>query len=670
MSNTFYLKLAGSNIKKNGKTYIPYILTCVITVAMFYIIRSLSYNEGLDNMIGTQTLKSVLDFACVVTGIFAVIFLFYTNSFLMKRRKKEFGLYNILGMEKKHLSIIVSLETLYIFLISIISGLLIGILLDKLMFMLLLNMFEVEISLGFYISPLAIGLTLALFAGIFFCILLNSLRQICFTKPIDMLKGGKVGEKEPKAKWVIAIIGLLLVGAGYYISITTTNPLSAIFLFLVAAIMVIIGTYLLFTSGSIALLKLLRKNKNYYYKTNHFISVSGMMYRMKQNAVGLANICILSTAVLVMISSTFSLYIGQEDSINRVYPREIILRAFNATDENMDHVHEQTEDVLAKYNLKAEDAIQWRVLELTGKRTEDDFATKLDGEISYNQACALFYIPLEDYNQMEKTNKTLDDNEILVYSEHGTQLKNMNILGKEYRVKEELNSFIFYENYAMETYFVVVKDVAQVTDLYNAQQKIIAEMQETGGGFIYSDIRTCYAFDLDADRDTILNVYSDLIDNVAASSTEEEGFNGYFMCREEAKNDYISLYGGLFFVGMFLGLLFTMAMILIVYYKQISEGYEDKERFEIMQKVGMSHREVKKSIRSQVLTVFFLPLITAGIHVAFAYPLIIRLLALLNVTNVPVLIASSIVTFLIFAVIYIIIYSLTAKAYYRIVSNK
>ena len=322
MNRFFYFKLAVTNIKKNAKTYVPYIITSILTICMFYIICSLSNNPDLTKATGTGTMSEVLFLGTIVCGIFAVIFLFYTNSFLMKRRKKEFGLYNILGMEKKHISRVVLCETLIISVISLVFGLLIGILFDKLMLLVLLSMFSVKIPLGFYISSASLNSTFILFAGIFLLIFLNSIRQIHLAKPIELLQGGTVGEKEPKAKWFIALLGFICLGTGYYIAVTTTNPIAALMLFFVAVILVIIGTYLLFTAGSIVLLKALRKNKNYYYQTKHFISVSGMIYRMKQNAVGLANICVLSTMVLVMLSSTFSLWYGMNDIVDNYYPRE------------------------------------------------------------------------------------------------------------------------------------------------------------------------------------------------------------------------------------------------------------------------------------------------------------------------------------------------------------
>lgn len=342
MNKLFYPKLAASGLKKNRRLYIPYLLTCIFTVAMFYIVKSLSLNPGLSDMVGDATMTFTMKFGCVVIGLFALIFLFYTNSFLMKQRKKEFGLFHILGMEKHHLYRLIAWENLYAAIFTLTAGLLFGIALDKAMFLLVSRMIGGEIPLGFFLSPRAVVETMVLFLGIYTLIFLNALRQIKTANPIELLHAGNMGEKEPKAKWFMAILGLLCTGAGYYLAITTENPVTSLSLAFVAVILVVIGTYLLFTAGSIALLKVLKSHKGYYYKTRHFISVSGMIYRMKQNAVGLANICILSTGVLLMVACTTSLMVGMEDIIRSRYPNQL---ALYADDENLETAGEAVEAV-------------------------------------------------------------------------------------------------------------------------------------------------------------------------------------------------------------------------------------------------------------------------------------------------------------------------------------
>lgn len=672
MSRFFYFKLAITNIKKNAKTYVPYIITSILTISMFYIICSLGNNPNITKACGTDSMKYVLFLGTWVCGIFAVIFLFYTNSFLMKRRKKEFGLYNILGMEKKHISMVVLCETLIMSIISLVLGLVVGILFDKLMLLVILSMFTVEIPLGFHISPESFPATLTLFTGIFVLIFLNSIRQIHLAKPIELLQGSTVGEKEPKAKWLIALIGAICLGSGYYISLTTTNPIAALNMFFIAVILVIIGTYLLFTAGSIVLLKALRKNKNYYYKTKNFISISGMIYRMKQNAVGLANICVLSTMVLVMISSTFSLWNGMNDVLNNFYPREFTFTPFEYSEESASDLKAWVNDTLDECNVKPKDITEYSYLNFAVVQDKDTFIMDRDNPAysnMVNEIRNLFFITLDDYNKMANSNETLEADEVLVYSNRDQySYKEMKLSNKTLKIKETLKDFpnnnIMASNVA-SSHFIVVKDKSVINDLNKIQNEKYGDMA--------SSIQYYYAFNVDANIEKIIDINNKFENKIKEMGTYGENTNKYvyegrFDCRETEKNDFIGMYGGLYFIGVFLGVLFIIATILIMYYKQISEGYDDKGRFEIMQKVGISHEEIKKSIHSQVLTVFFLPLIVAGIHIAFAFPFITRLLAILNLTNVKLFAMATVGGFLIFSVFYAVVYRITARSYYKIVS--
>lgn len=672
MSRFFYFKLAITNIKKNAKTYVPYMITSILTISMFYIICSLGNNPNITKACGTDSMKYVLFLGTWVCGIFAVIFLFYTNSFLMKRRKKEFGLYNILGMEKKHISRVVLCETLIMSVISLGLGLVVGILFDKLMLLVILSMFTVEIPLGFHISPESFPATLTLFTGIFVLIFLNSIRQIHLAKPIELLQGSTVGEKEPKAKWLIALIGAICLGSGYYISLTTTNPIAALNMFFVAVILVIIGTYLLFTAGSIVLLKALRKNKNYYYKTKNFISISGMIYRMKQNAVGLANICVLSTMVLVMISSTFSLWNGMNDVLDNYFPREFSFTPFEYSQETASDLKTWVNNTLNECNVEAKDIVNYSYLDFAVVQDKDSFIMYRDNPAysdMINDIRNLFFITLDDYNKMTNSNETLKADEVLVYSNRDQyDYKEMKLSDKTFKVKETLDNFpnnrIMSSDVA-SSHFMIVKDMSVINDLDKIQNEIYGDMA--------SSIQYYYAFNVDADTEKILDINNKFENDIQEMGTYGENTNKYvyegrFDCREAEKNDFIGMYGGLYFIGVFLGVLFIIATILIMYYKQISEGYDDKGRFEIMQKVGISHEEIKKSIHSQVLTVFFLPLIVAGIHIAFAFPFITRLLAILNLTNVNLFAMATAGGFLLFSVFYAVVYRITARSYYKIVS--
>lgn len=661
MNNRFFSKLAASNIKKNGKAYIPYILSCVMTVALFYIVKSLSYNPGLKNMVGSSTMMTMMSMCSVIIALFAIVFLFYTNSFLMKRRKKEFGVFNILGMEKSHIAKTMAWENFYVTLISIVGGLVIGLALDKAMFLLIAQVLNEEITLGFFISDKAIISTIVMFCIIFLLILLNSIRQIHTANPIELVTAGNAGEREPKTKWVLAILGLLSLGAGYYIALTIENPLTALVYFFFAVILVIIGTYMLFTAGSIALLKILRKNKKYYYKTKHFTSISGMIYRMKQNAVGLANICILSTAVLVMVSSTSSLMLGLQDVIATRYPNDFVVYSNETSEERAYESFDTIRELQEEQNLNVTSEREYRYLVFPAFINGDTFEVTRDANFSslWNLN-NLIFVSLSDYNRVMGTDKTLAENEVLIYSDRlQFDSPTLKIFDREYSVKEKIDEFIgngLIVAVAANTQFIVLPDGTDIDELYALQKEALSDGA--------SEIQYYYGFNSDADEETQRIFYRTLLEDYVG-----HGYEGTIESKADSRSEFVGLYGGFFFIGIFLGVLFIMATVLIIYYKQISEGYDDKQRYEIMQKVGMTHQEIKNSIRSQVLTVFFLPLIVAGIHIAVAFPIINKLLALLNLLNVQLFLTCTVVCYVLFAVMYLLIYLLTARTYYKIVSK-
>lgn len=661
MNNRFFPKLAASNIKKNGKAYIPYILSCVMTVAMFYIVKSLSYNPGLKNMVGSSTMMTMMSMCSVMIALFAIIFLFYTNSFLVKRRKKEFGVFNILGMEKSHIAKTMAWENFYVTLISIAGGLVIGIALDKAMFLLIAQVLNEEISLGFFISDKAIISTVVMFCIIFLLILLNSIRQIQTANPIELLTAGNAGEREPKTKWILTILGLLSLGTGYYIALAIKNPITALVYFFFAVILVIIGTYMLFTAGSIALLKILRKNKKYYYKTKHFTSISGMIYRMKQNAVGLANICILSTAVLVMVSSTSSLMLGMQDVIATRYPDDFIVYSNETSEERAYESFDAIRELQEEQNLNVTSEREYRYLVFPAFINGDTFEVTRDANFSsLGNLNNLIFVSLSDYNRVMGTDKTLAEDEILVYSDRlQFNYPTLKIFDREYSVKEKIDEFIgngLIVAVAANTQFIVLPDGTDIDELYALQKEALSDGA--------SEIQYYYGFNSDADEETQRAFYRTLLEDYVG-----HGYEGTIESKADSRSEFVGLYGGFFFIGIFLGVLFIMATVLIIYYKQISEGYDDKQRYEIMQKVGMTHQEIKNSIRSQVLTVFFLPLIVAGIHIAVAFPIINKLLALLNLLNVQLFLTCTVVCYVVFAVMYLLIYLLTARTYYKIVSK-
>lgn len=623
----------------------------------------LAKNTALRSMSGGDSLIIILGLGTIVIGIFAVIFLFYTNSFLIKRRKKEIGLYNILGMEKKHIAKVLAFESLYVAILSITLGLFFGILLSKLMVLALGKMLNFKISFGFEISGSAVATTLILFVAIFTLLLLNNLRQIHLANPIELLRGKQVGEKEPKTKWILALIGLLCLSSGYYISLTTKSPLDAIGLFFIAVILVIIGTYCVFTAGSIAVLKMLRKNKRYYYKVNHFISVSGMIYRMKQNAVGLANICILSTMVLVMISSTVSLYIGFEDSLKSMYPKEIQVKGYDITEDEGKKIEEVIKEITDKHQLEQKEVISYRYMEQMAKQEGNQFLMTDSDTYIYNGGALLYLISLTDYNKLLGEAKALKSDEVFVYYTNSKLNEDTIIFGKEsYHIKamSEISEIdLLYSPDMVETYYVILPDK-------DAFEKINKEL-----GGITEDIdriQYFYGFNTDAPSEKQIEVFEDI-----QALRGQEGAEPFQSIRvqssEYMKSEFLFVYGGLFFLGIFLGTLFLMATVLIMYYKQISEGNDDRERFEIMQKVGMSQEEVKKTIHSQVLMVFFLPIVAAAIHIAFAFNVITKLLAIFNLTNIALFATCTLVTLGVFIVFYAVVYTLTARTYYRIVKH-
>lgn len=678
MNKLFYPRLSFNNMKKNSKFYLPYMITCIVTVAMYYIMCSVAWNEGIKNMPDQASLRMILEFGSRVIGIFAVIFLFYTNSFLMKRRKKELGLYNILGMEKRHISKVLFLETVYLSIVSLAAGLLMGILLDKLIILFLYHILSFSVPIGFSISGKGIFNSLVLFTCIFFLILISNLIQIGRTKPIDLLHGENIGEKEPKAKWLLALAGVITIGAAYYIAITTKSPIDAIGLFFVAVILVIVGTYCLFTAGSIVVLKLLKKNTKYYYQTKHFISVSGMMYRMKQNAVGLANICILSTMVLVMVSTTVSLYVGLEEELDTRYPYDITVHY------ESEHVGFDKEEILSTINHVVEK--QGRTItnmedQLTLFFTlekESEFSFIANKEAGSIDSMAIFYVYTEEqYAAMiGKKPQTLGEEEVRIYGNDTKVLSDkLSIMGTDYTIKEKLKSFPRAENMsymAIDVYYVVVSDDMVLQNMYQQEKEVY-------GKDVTNKISYEVFIDIDGSKEEKIDCANSIFEaskeKVKYTALDENGkeVNDFYTAtnmesKQSEEDGFYGVYGGFLFLGIFLGILFLMVTTLIIYYKQISEGYEDKGKFEIMEKVGMTKEEVRTSIRSQVLKIFFLPIVAAGIHVAAAFPMITRLLVLFNLTNTTLFIWCTVGTIVVFAAIYGIVYALTARVYYKIVS--
>lgn len=655
--------MAAGNLVRNRRFEFPYLLTGLITVAMFYNMTFLTFHEELKNMPGGATIPTIMNLGTMVVGLFAVIFLLYTNTFLMKRRHKEIGLYNILGMSKRHIAVVMLWETVYTCLITVVGGLLLGILLSKLMLLLLYKILFFSVSFGFMVSWKSVGITAVLFVAIYLVALLLNLLHVHLSKPVELLKGGSVGEKEPKTKVLLAILGVVTLGAGYYIAITTESPLEALMLFFLAVILVIIGTYCLFTAGSIAFLKAMKKRKNYYYQAKHFIGISGMLYRMKQNAVGLANICILSTMVLVMISTCVCLYIGTGDALNAMYPHDIIYSQSwqDSGNRSKEEVRVQIQEALDKAGMEPTHVQEVDQLTTVNSMPEEATLGGVDpntGVMDLSNTVTTLVVTAEGYRQMTGNTLNLAPGEAAIYTtESQGEWEQISFLGLSFSIKTWLPEApaITVEGYSERYIFLVVADDAAMEAVY--------QQQMLDGGGLASNIYWEYSLDFDGvSKEEMLQLYQTLRSSVLSDTGDNT-----LSCRDAQEVDFYSLYGSLLFLGLFLGALFLMATVLIIYYKQISEGYEDKERFAIMEKVGMSQQQVRTAIRSQVRMVFFLPLLGAIIHLAASFKMISKLMAALGLQNIPLFALCCAGTVAAFAVGYFIIYHLTARTYYKIV---
>ncbi|MGN0565330.1 MAG: ABC transporter permease [Candidatus Limousia pullorum] len=674
MKKGIYSRLALTGIKKNKKLYIPYILTCIGMVMMFYIITFLSSSDMMMNYPGGETMRGILGFGVYVIGFFAVIFLFYTNSFLVRRRKKEFGLYNILGMVKRNIARVMLWETLFIGAFSIVLGMALGVLFSKLAELVMVNIMSMDVTFGVTIDYKAIYYTVVLFAVIFFLILLNSLRQVHLSNPIALLHSENAGEKPPKANWFFAVLGVLILGCAYYLAVTIKDPVTTLAAFFFAVIMVIVATYLIFISGSVAFCKILQKKKNYYYKTNHFVSVSSMSYRMKRNGAGLASICILCTMVLVMISSTVCLYLGKEDSLRERYPRNINVTMTSQIysdliSQDADDVAKRTFETAENMGYTPVNAIDYTMLSFVSYMRDGEIVLDED-ENGFNYVSGdlwkIFIVSLDDYNRLTGSQENLDEDEVMIYTSKDMDYNYdvLKIKGQEpLNIKKVVTDF---ENNGVDTMQIMPALYIFVPDLEVQVQKISEQSQDALG-----NINRFVGYDLEATDQQQTDVFSEIYDWLRTSQVNSADGSMYVYVEGSAneKLEFFGIYGGLFFLGIILGIVFIFAAVLIMYYKQVSEGYEDQSRFEIMQKVGMTKREIKKSINSQMLTVFFMPLIAAGVHLAFAFPMIYKMLILLGLVNKVFLIMVTVGCFLLFALLYMLVYKITSRAYYSIVSG-
>ncbi|MDO5336306.1 MAG: ABC transporter permease [Eubacteriales bacterium] len=664
----FYSKMAWMGIRKNRRLYTPYLLTCMGMIMMYYIICFLEESSILAGVPGGETVQGMLEMGANVMKLFAAIFLFYTNSFLVRRRKKEFGLYNILGMGKRNLAVILVCESLMTAGLSFALGLFAGIAFSKLAELGMINILRAEANFSLNVEPGAVRDTVLVFAIIFVLILLNTLRQLHLSNPIELLHSEQTGEKPPRSNALLAFLGAILLGGAYYLAVSIEDPIEALVWFFIAVAMVIAATYMLFIAGSVTLCRILQKNKSYYYKTNHFVSVSSMAYRMKRNGAGLASICILSTMVLVMLSSTACLYIGTEDSLRTRYPRNLNVDVESLrvlASEEAERIRSLALGEAEEAGLEVEDVLDYQSAAM-GAYVKEDGQIVLDelSNYSYSDIWQIFLVPLEDYNHIMGKQETLEQGEVLVYSTKKDFKGNEITIGNlsSMKVKEHVADFADNGVDAMQiipSLYLFLPDyeesIAPIAELANTEEN-------TGLSFHWY-----YAFDMDGSDKAQTQMQSRLEEKLEAEENGAYHISVEGVARERA--GFYGLYGGLFFLGILLGVVFVFAAVLIMYYKQVCEGYEDQSRFEIMQKVGMTKADIKRSINSQILTVFFLPLLTAGVHLAFAFPMIHKLLVLFSLTNWKLLLGVNVISFLVFAVFYVLVYHITSRAYYSIVST-
>lgn len=666
-----YFKLAKTNLSNNKPFYIPYIISSIITVAMLYMMSFLSDNKGLNKIMGADSLATIFRLGVGIIVIFSYIFLFYTNSFIIKRRKKEIGVYNILGMEKRHLSKVLFVETIYSAIISLVCGIIVGIAFSKFIIMVLYGIIGIHKTVEFFVNIHGIILCVVSFGILFLLTFLYNFMQIKLANPIELLRGTNVGEREPKTKIFMTIVGVVCLAIAYYIAITTENPLNVLTLFFVAVLLVIIGTFALFTAGSIALLKLLRNNKKFYYNKRHFMAVSGMLYRMKQNAAGLASICILSTMVLVVISTTVSMYVGIQDELMARYPNDVCVTVdYNSVIDKSSEIEKAIFDEIDSAEVKNKKAFSY--LSVFVGQKGDGFTTDKE-HLSYQNSYLFYILSKDDFIKIDNNFKdkigNISKGEAVVVLNKKYDKKDIKIFGKNYKVNKSFEHTEDNDLYVISTLnglgYIILDNDESVQELYDVQEKMLGK----GANYYTNKIR----FDFKSGNKKQKAAAYKKIDNAVKkyfkeNKNDKKEISSYWVeSRQENEQNFYLLYGGLFFLGIFLGTMFLMVTVMIIFYKQITEGYDDRERYQILEKVGMSSREVKDTIKSQIRIVFVLPIFAAAVHVTAAFPMVNRILKMLNLNNEKLFAGCLAATIIVFAVIYYLVFKVTSRAYYKIV---
>ena len=677
MNRGFYPRLAWTGMKQNRRLYLPYLLTCTGVTAMFYILMGLSVSTLLPQMSGGRSTALIMSLGSVVIAFFALIFLFYTHSFLIRRRSREFGLYNVLGMGKGNIARILLWETLLTYAGTTVVGLALGVALSKLAELGLMNLLRSQISYTFTVNIKSLLVTLVLFAAVHGLIFLHALWQLHRVSAVALLHSESVGEKPPRARWLLAVLGLALLGGAYWLAVSIREPLEALLWFFTAVLMVIAGTYLLFISGSVALCRALQKNPRYYYRPSHFVSVSSMAYRMKRNGAGLASICVLATMVLVMLSSTTCLYFGQEDAVNARYPHDIAVTVYG--DEHLmdktelEELRQGVESAVFNFGGEASNVAEYREVSLSGLLDGGNLIVDAAGAYAMDSTHVIqvHFVPLEEYNAVTGQSLTLEDGQVYVAA------LRMDFNADTLSVDGGMTRHVMKREITPLDGAAVADITPSLTVVVKDFERFVPELQ----GYLsdkygwYPSAYWNYGFDTDlpenqqANTDDVTPNLTDALYAHLSRVSSDWGVGVSVESKAGNRADFYGTYGGLFFLGIMLSVVFLLAAVSIIYYKQICEGYEDQSRFDIMQKVGMTKRDIRRSINSQLLTVFFLPMALSGVHLCFAFPFIHKLLLLFNLSNTPLLIGTTVVSYVAFALLYTLAYKLTSNAYYHIVSG-
>ena len=677
MKRGLYARLAWTGMVKNKRLYLPYGLSAAGMVLMFYILTGLSGSPVLEHMSGGRSSTIILRLGTVVIAVFALIFLFYTHSFLIRRREREFGLYNVLGMGKGSIARILLWETAITYGLTTGTGLLLGVVLYKLAELGMVRLLRVPVTYTLTVSVSSLLAAAALFAVIHTLILLNSLRQLHGVSAVALLRSESVGEKPPRAQWVLTAAGVVLLGGAYALALAIKEPLAAFLWFFAAVIMVIIATYLLFISGSVTLCRGLQRNKKYYYRPQHFVSVASMTYRMKRNGAGLASVCILATMVLVMISSTTCLYFGQEDAVNARYPHDLAVTVYGGEklldEKEMAELRQGVENTVFNFGGEVSNVAEYRELSLSGLLDGGNLTVDTSGANATDSThvIQIHFVPLEEYNALTGQSLTLEDGQVYVATlRMDFDADTLSIDGGMTRhvMKREIPALVG----------AAVADITpSLTVVVPDFEQFVPELQSylTNKYGWYPTATWHYAFDTDLPENQQGNIdgttpnLKDALDDYLSGVSSDWDVGVSVESKAANRADFYGMYGGLFFLGIMLSIVFIFAAVAILYYKQLSEGYEDQSRFDIMQKVGMTKQDIRRSINSQLLTVFYLPLLMAGLHLCFAFPFIHKLLMLFNLDNRGLLVGTTAVSFAVFAALYALVYKLTGNAYYHIVAD-